>query len=82
MPHLGRVATIVVQPHMDFTGIFRKAGNILIWMTDDERKIPVRMKTTIVYGQVSAVLVEARGCRKAAQKEGEKELPPGEVCKT
>ena len=82
LPHLGRVATIVVQPHMDFIGIFRKAGNILVWLTDDERKIPVRLKTTIVYGQVSAVLVEARGCRKAPQKEGEKELPPGEVCKS
>lgn len=80
LPVLGNVDTLLVQPHLDFTGIFRKAGNVYIWVTDDERKIPVRMKTAIIFGPVWADLVEGRGCRKAPIKPDEKALPPGEVC--
>lgn len=82
LPDLGPIATLVVQPHMEFTGIFRKAGSVFVWLTDDERKIPVRMKTAIIFGKVTADLVEGRGCRKAPKRPDEKKLPPGEVCKS
>jgi hypothetical protein len=82
LPALGRIRTLVVQPHLNFVGIFRKTGDVYIWMTDDERKIPVRMKTAIIFGSVWADLVEGKGCRKAPPRPKEKKLPPGEVCKS
>lgn len=80
LPLLGTVDTLVIQPHLDFTGIFRKTGNVFIWITDDDRKIPVRMKTAIIFGSVWADLLKGRGCRKAPKMPEEKGLPPGEVC--
>jgi hypothetical protein len=80
LPTMGKVDTLLIQPHLEFTGIFRKTGNVFIWITDDERKIPIRMKTAIIFGSVWADLVEGRGCRKAPKKPDEKTLPPGEVC--
>jgi hypothetical protein len=80
LPVLGRVDTLLIQPHLRFTGIFRKTGNVYIWITDDDRKIPVRMKTAIIFGPVWADLVEGQGCRKAPKQPDEKALPPGEIC--
>jgi hypothetical protein len=53
----GTTDTILIKPILNFHGIFRHKGNIYIWLTDDERKLPVRMKTEIVFGSVSATLV-------------------------
>ena len=53
---LGKVDTIVIKPILDFPGIFRHKGNIYIWLTDDQKRLPVRMKTEIVFGAVSATL--------------------------
>ncbi|MFZ6016471.1 MAG: DUF3108 domain-containing protein [Nitrospirota bacterium] len=49
--------TILVKPIMKSEGIFHRKGDILIWLTDDKRRIPVRMKTKIVVGSVVATLV-------------------------
>ena len=53
----GKTDTVLIKPILNFPGIFRHKGNISIWLTDDERKLPVRMKTEIVFGSVSATLV-------------------------
>lgn len=49
--------TILVKPLMKSEGIFNRKGDILIWLTDDKRHIPVRMQTKIVAGSVVATLV-------------------------
>ena len=55
---LGTFDTIVVKPLMKTGGIFKKKGDIYIWLTDDERKIPVFMKSKVKIGSVEAVLVD------------------------
>lgn len=55
---LGKVDTIVIKPILNFPGIFRHKGNIYIWLTDDHKRIPVKMKTEIVFGAVSATLTD------------------------
>lgn len=52
----GTFDTIVIKPRMKSEGIFSRKGDMLIWLTDDERKIPVRMKTKIRVGSVIANL--------------------------
>lgn len=53
---LGAVDTIVVKPLMKSEGLFYKKGDVLIWITDDGRRIPVRMKSKISIGSVVSVL--------------------------
>jgi len=55
---LGAVNTIQVRPIMKSEGIFDRKGAIDIWLTDDDRRIPVRMKTKIKIGSITATLVK------------------------
>ena len=54
---LGEVETIVIKPLMKSEGIFNRKGEILIWLTDDQKKIPVKMHTKVVVGAITATLV-------------------------
>jgi len=52
-----KAATIVVEPSLlEGTGLFVKQGRLKIWLTDDARRIPVRMRSKVAIGSVSADL--------------------------
>ncbi len=53
----GEFNTVVVKPELHSEGIFNKKGDVYIYLTDDERHIPVLLKTEIVVGYVVAELV-------------------------
>jgi len=55
---IGEVNTIQVRPIMKSEGIFERKGAIDIWLTDDDRRIPVKMKTKIKIGSITATLVK------------------------
>lgn len=57
-PPLGKnVATLVVEPLLaEGTGLFVKEGRLKIWLTDDARRIPVRLKSKVGIGSVTAEL--------------------------
>lgn len=48
--------TVVVEPVLDSEGLFQKSGEILIWLTDDKNRAPVRMETSVKIGKVTAEL--------------------------
>jgi hypothetical protein len=52
--------TIVVQPLMKSEGIFNKKGDILIWLSDDSKHIPVKLETKVAIGSVIATLTGGR----------------------
>jgi hypothetical protein len=55
---LGRnTDTLIVEPQLlAGTGLFVKSGRLKIWLTDDARHIPVRMRAKVAVGSVSADL--------------------------
>jgi len=55
---LGEVNTIVIKPLLKSEGIFNRKGDMLIWLTDDQKRIPVRMQTKVAVGAITATLVE------------------------
>jgi hypothetical protein len=57
----GTFNCIIVEPMMKEGGLFKNDGRILIWMTDDERKIPVKVSTKVVVGSIDAELREYSG---------------------
>lgn len=54
---LGEFNTVVIKPLMKSEGIFNRKGDMVIWLTDDDRHIPVMMKTKVVVGSIVATLV-------------------------
>jgi hypothetical protein len=53
----GTFKTILIKPIIKSEGIFYRKGDILIWLTDDEKRMPVLLKTKVQLGSVKAVLV-------------------------
>jgi hypothetical protein len=54
---LGRFRTIVIRPMLKTPGIFNRTGDMFIWLTDDDLRIPVQMKSSVRLGSVTAILV-------------------------
>ncbi|MFZ4858345.1 MAG: DUF3108 domain-containing protein [Desulfuromonadaceae bacterium] len=52
----GEISTIIVEPILKSDGLFQKSGEMLVWLTDDERRMPVRMEAKIKIGRVTARL--------------------------
>jgi hypothetical protein len=50
----------VIEPVMREGGIFTAKGKLTIWITADERRMPVLLRTKIVVGSISASLVKYR----------------------
>ena len=57
---LGKVPCIKVEPVLDGDGIFVSKGRIFIWLTDDDRRIPVLMECEIALGSIKAKLLEVK----------------------
>ncbi len=54
----GKFDTIVVEPMLRTPGLFKQEGSLTIWLTDDERRMPVLMKSKISVGSISVVLTD------------------------
>jgi len=54
---LGTVNTVQVMPIMKFEGLYDKRGDTVIWFTDDECRIPVRINSKIILGSLTSELV-------------------------
>jgi hypothetical protein len=54
----GEFDTIVIKPLLQSEGIFMKKGEVHIWFTDDEKRIPVMIKSKVKIGSFKAKLVE------------------------
>jgi len=59
LPGSREVDTLVIHPLFKTAGFFRRTGDIMIWLTDDQFKVPVRMETFIKLGKVTAELISA-----------------------
>jgi len=52
----GKVEAARVLVIMPFQGLFLNKGNIRVWFTTDDRRIPVRMKAKVIIGSIVADL--------------------------
>lgn len=57
----GTFNSIVVEPLVKEGGLFKAEGRIVIWLSDDERKIPIRVNTKVVIGSIDVELREYWG---------------------
>ena len=52
----GEFDTLVIEPMVKPEGVFEGKRGAYIWLTDDERRIPVKAQTKVTLGSVTAVL--------------------------
>jgi hypothetical protein len=57
----GTFRTIVVEPLVKEGGLFKSEGRIVVWLSDDERKIPIRVNTKVIIGSIDTELREYSG---------------------
>ena len=56
----GKFDCVVVQPIMKSEGIFKSKGEMFVWLTDDDRRIPVQVKSKVPIGSISVSLTDMR----------------------
>jgi hypothetical protein len=56
----GKFDCLKVEPFLKSAGIFNNEGQLIVWLTNDDRKIPVLMKTKVMIGSISARLQEIK----------------------
>lgn len=59
----GEFDCVVVEPILRASGLFKSKGRLIVWLTDDERKIPVQMKSKIFVGYITAELKKMEGVK-------------------
>lgn len=59
----GKFHCLVIEPKVSDAALFKKKGRLWIWVTKDEEKIPVLMKSEIPVGTIDVLLtrIEGRG---------------------
>ena len=57
---VGEFDTIKVKTYPKYEGVFMHKGEIFIWLTDDNRRIPVLMQSTITIGSIVSTLSEMK----------------------
>jgi hypothetical protein len=53
---LGTFKAILIKPILLSEGIFSRKGDVLIWVTDDEKRLPLLLKTKVKVGAITATL--------------------------
>ncbi|MEK6649950.1 MAG: DUF3108 domain-containing protein [Bacteroidota bacterium] len=59
----GTFDCFLIEPLIKEGGLFKSDGRILIWLSNDERRIPVKVSTKVAVGSIEAELREYSGLR-------------------
>ncbi|MEI7812501.1 MAG: DUF3108 domain-containing protein [Ignavibacteria bacterium] len=57
----GTFDCVLIEPLVQQGGLFKSEGNILVWLTDDNLKMPVKVKTKVIVGSIDAELTACEG---------------------
>jgi hypothetical protein len=57
----GKFDCIILEPLAQEGGLFKNEGTIIVWVTDDALKIPVKVKTKVPVGSIDAELYRYSG---------------------
>jgi len=57
----GKFDCIIVEPLISEGGLFKSEGTLIVWLTNDDLRIPVKVKTKIIIGSIDAELTSYSG---------------------
>ena len=61
LPNLTTIDTLVIHPVRKENGAFSKTRDMRIWLTDDDKKVPVKAEISTPLGRMTAELISAAG---------------------
>jgi hypothetical protein len=53
---MGKIQAIVLKPETKYQGVLQKKGDSFVWLTDDDRRVLVRLEAKVKIGTVTARL--------------------------
>lgn len=59
----GTFDCVIVEPVMRTSGLFSQKGSLKVWLTDDQERMPVMMKSKVIIGSVAAMLTKHERAR-------------------
>lgn len=59
----GKFNTIKIEPMLQGEGLFKSKGRLTVWLSDDQYKIPIQMKTEILVGNITTELTDIIGIK-------------------
>ncbi len=59
----GKFRCLVVEPRLRGEAIFKQKGRLWVWLTDDQYKIPVMMKSKVFIGSITTELTKIEGVK-------------------
>jgi hypothetical protein len=60
----GTFNAIVLEPMVREGGLFKSEGRIVIWLSDDDVKIPLRINSKVIIGSIDTELREYSGLQR------------------
>ena len=57
----GTVSTMIFRPFVQAGRVFKEEESLTVWISDDENKVPLRIKASLAVGSLKADLEEFRG---------------------
>lgn len=56
----GNKECLILEPILQDEAIFKQTGTVLIWVTNDEYKVPVKLQSRVIIGSFYAILTSAK----------------------
>ena len=57
----GKIKTLIFRPLVQAGRIFKENESVTIWITEDDNKIPIKLKATLAVGSLRAELDAYKG---------------------
>ena len=61
LPRYGRVRSLRMEPIAEFDGVMVRSGRILLWISDDDRRLATRISAEVPVARVHLTLDRVRG---------------------
>jgi hypothetical protein len=59
----GKVQTLVFRPYVASGRVFKEQESMTVWVSDDDNKIPLRIKADLAVGSIKADLDAFKGLK-------------------
>lgn len=59
----GKVSTLVFRPYVQAGRVFKEKESLTVWISDDNNRLPIRIKASLAVGSLKADLEEYKGLK-------------------
>jgi hypothetical protein len=68
----GKVSCMIFKPYVQAGRVFKEEESLTVWISDDDNKIPIRLKASLAVGSIKADLEAFKGLKHSFKVKVEK----------